>query len=255
MQLHIQFKLVEPLVVPMNYQEMLQGFIYNIIEDEEFSRFLHEEGYAPLGKNRKFKLFVFSRLMGQSVIDTKRKTITFRERVSWRVSSCLARFIKEFGQSLLMRESLNFNGVPIHIEELHYKNRIVSQPSCTVRMLSPVTIHSTYESSQGKKTTQYFSPYDPAFAHLIQENVANKYAALYQKPMEGQFKIKPVRVSQRDKVITKFKGFVIEAWNGTYELIGDPEMLTFACTAGLGSRGSYGFGYPEIISEMEEGMK
>lgn len=246
MRLYIQFRLDSPLMLPINYQQMLQGFIYNQIEDETFSRFLHEEGYV-YGK-RHFKLFSFSRLMGQAIVNRKQKTIIFKKQVSWQVSSCLPKFIHEFGQSLLMKDSLHFMGQPVIIEELHYKPLTIEKSTCTIRMLSPITIHSTYVSIDGKKTTQFFAPHDPAFAHLINENLAKKYKAYYGKEMEGRLEIKPVQVKKRDKVITRFKGFIIEAWNGVYALQGDPKILTFACTAGIGGRNSNGFGLPEIFT-------
>lgn len=244
MRLNIHIRLESPLVLPLNYQEVLQGFIYNQIPDKTYSHFLHEQGYQ-YGK-RKFKLFTFSRLMGRGKVDLRQKLIRFEEKLNWQVSSCLPKFIQEFGQCLLMKDSFHLNGHPVMIEELHYDTVTVDQSVCTVRMLSPITVHSTFVSGDGHKTTQYFSPHDPAFAHLINENLARKYFACYGEPIRGNIRITPVRVSQRDKVVTRFKGFIIEAWNGLYQLEGDPETLTFACAAGLGGRNSSGFGMPEL---------
>ena len=49
-------------ILPINYQYPLSACIYKVIQsaDEEFSRFLHTDGYA-LG-HKKFKLFTFSPL-------------------------------------------------------------------------------------------------------------------------------------------------------------------------------------------------
>lgn len=246
MRLLIQIKLETPLTLPLNYQDALQGFIYNQIEDKAFSHFLHEEGYL-FGK-RRFKLFTYSRLFGKPIVDSKRKTITFQEKVSWQVSSCLPKFIQEFGQNLLMKEYLHFNGQPITIQEISYKNLTVEKNKCTIKMLSPITVHSTFISTDGKKTTQYYRPYDPAFTHLINENLHKKFTAYYNKPLNKTLDIKPLQVSKKDKVVTRFKGFIIEGWNGIYSLQGDPDVLTFACTAGLGGRNSSGFGLPEIVS-------
>lgn len=244
MRITIQFRLASPLVLPLNYHEILQGFIYHQMEDKAFSQFLHEKGYM-YGK-RSFKFFTFSRLMGRAFIDRKKKTIMFKEHVRWQVSSCLPKFIQEFGRTLLKKEDLYLSGHPVEVEELHCEPLKISQFVCTVRMLSPITVHSTYESGDGRKITQYFSPYDPAFRHLINENLARKYFAYYEKPLPGKIGINPVRLTKKDKVITRFKGFVIEAWNGVYQLEGDPEALAFACTVGLGGRNSQGFGLPVL---------
>lgn len=244
MRLNIHIRLESPLVLPLNYQEVLQGFIYNQIPDKTYSEFLHDHGYL-YGK-RKFKLFTFSRLMGQAKVDPRRKVIRFEEELNWQVSSSLPKFIQEFGQSLLTKDSFHLNGQPVIIDELHYETVSVNEPICTVRMLSPITVHSTFVSETGRKTTQYFSPHDPAFAHLIHENLAKKYVAHHGEPIKGIIRITPVRVSKRDKVVTRFKGFIIEAWNGLYQLEGDPKALTFACAVGLGGRNSSGFGMPEL---------
>lgn len=156
-------------------------------------------------------------------------------------------------QSLMMKSSMHLIGIPLKIAELQYKNTDISRSSCTVRMLSPITVHSTYRSSEGRKVTQYFSPYDPAFCHLVTENLAKKYEAYFGHPSESGLEIKPLRFGKKDKVVTRFKGTVIEAWNGVYELHGAPEVLSFACAAGLGSRNSQGFGMPEVQSVSREG--
>ena len=58
MRLEIELGFDDKLVLPIHYNNIVQGFIYNNIEDEIFKTFLHEEGFQ-YGK-RSFKLFTFS---------------------------------------------------------------------------------------------------------------------------------------------------------------------------------------------------
>lgn len=247
MRLFVKFSIPGALTLPINYQQMLQGFIYRSIGDEQFSAFMHEEGF--LYEKRHFKLFTFSRLIGKCKVEPIQKTITFYDHIRWQVSSCIPKFIQELGQGWLMKSDLHWNGHPIEIEELQYQLARISEASCKIRMLSPITVHSTYPSHDGKKTTQYFTPKDPAFAHLISENIIKKYKSFYGQSPDSRLEIKTVQVGHKDKVVTRFKGFVIEGWNGLYELHGSPDILNFAYSVGLGDRNSQGFGMFEHISK------
>ena len=50
----------QPLTLPLQYNHILQAFIYDNIS-AELAAFLHEKGYAY--EKRQFKLFVFSNLL------------------------------------------------------------------------------------------------------------------------------------------------------------------------------------------------
>lgn len=245
MRLKVKIKAPQ-LSLPLNYQQIIQGFIYSTLKDRDFAYFLHSQGY-PKGK-RVYKLFTFSNLFGEYRIHQKSKKIIFKDEIEWQISSIVPEFIQDFGQSLLTTPDLQLLGQRINIEELYYTQPKVSD-SCKITMLSPITIYSTYEKEDGKKITQYFSPDDAVFSHLIEKNLKKKYEAYYGKRVsEGEgFEIHPVRVNRRNKVITRFKGFIINAWGGVYEIRGSPEMIQFAQGVGIGGRNSQGFGMFEIV--------
>jgi CRISPR-associated endoribonuclease Cas6 len=230
----------------MNYQQIIQGFLYRVMEDREFGYFLHEEGYHH-GK-RVFKLFTYSRLSGDFRTDSAKKTITFHGEIRLQIGSVIPKFIQEIGKSLLKAQTLQWNGQNVEIVEIGYREPEIHDSVCKIRMISPITVYSTYESEEGKKTTQYFDPDDPAFAHLIRENLRKKYEAYYGRTMDGTFAIRALQVKPSDKVITRFKDFLISAWNGIYEITGTPEILRFAYGTGLGGRNSQGFGMFDIIA-------
>ncbi|MFD2671136.1 CRISPR-associated endoribonuclease Cas6 [Marinicrinis sediminis] len=241
----VTMKSESPLKLPLAYQQILQGFCYHVLQDRAFAQFLHDLGY-PVGK-RNFKLFTFSRLTGQYRIDKKHKQIVFEDSFSWQISSIVPAFIQEFGRSLLTADSLHFHGQEVFVDEVRYEDIGESTSPARIRMISPVTVHSTFESASGKKTTQFYDPDDPAFSHLIHENLRKKYLAFYQREMEGDFGIESVNVHPRDKVVTRFKQFMITAWNGVYQLNGTPENIRFAQCVGIGSRNSQGFGMFETL--------
>ncbi len=247
MRFMIKFKADQVLRLPLAYQQILQGFIYRTMRDKAFSHFVHEVGYSADGK-RSFKLFTYSRLEGSYAIDRQAKKIVFDQgAIEWQVSSVVPQFIQELGQSLLTAETLNLNGQPIRVEEVRYTQPQVKQERCLVRMLSPLTIHRTYEEEGGKKITQFFNPQDAVFSHFIKENLKKKYESYHGRKAEGDFMIQPLQVGRKDKLVTSFKGFMITGWNGRYELSGAPELLDFALKVGVGDRNSQGFGMFEVV--------
>ncbi|TCS78785.1 CRISPR-associated endoribonuclease Cas6 [Tepidibacillus fermentans] len=114
-------------------------------------------------------------------------------------------------------------------------------------MLSPITVYSTYLRENGQKHTMYYTPKDEMFYQLIEENLKKKYEAYTGKTVVGTFTIKPKKIRENDKVVTRFKGFIINAWNGVYELEGNPELINFAYQVGLSNRNSQGFGMFQVI--------
>lgn len=245
MRLKVRFSSKLPVRLTFGYQQILQGLIYTTLQDREFSQFLHESGFTV--GNRSFKLFTFSRLEGNYTIDHKAKEIVFYDEFIWRISSVIPQFIQDLGQSLLTSNVLHLNGQAIHVEELSYSTPTISQDTCLINMLSPITIHSTYENEDGQKITQYFDPEDAVFSHLIKENIKKKYEAFCGERHKGEFIIRPVKVNAKDKVVTRFKGFVISGWHGQYELRGSSELIDFAYKVGIGSRSSQGFGMFDVV--------
>ena len=64
MQLMIYINLESPLILPVNYNHILQAVIYQGIgKASDFGNFMHEEGYY-LGQ-RQYKMFQFSQLSGK----------------------------------------------------------------------------------------------------------------------------------------------------------------------------------------------
>ena len=50
MHLIIEFTSQEPITLPLPYNHILQGFIYNTM-DEELAEFLHEKGYGTVANS------------------------------------------------------------------------------------------------------------------------------------------------------------------------------------------------------------
>lgn len=245
MRLNIEFQFSGRLQLPLNYESILQGFLYRKLSNKDYAKFLHETGYRY--EKRAFKLFTFSRLQGTYEVDGKNKKIGFYSPVNWSVASVLPEFIEDVGQSLLMNDNHHIQSQKVKVASLQYDVPRIPGPNCSVRMLSPITVYSTVERENGKKITRFFAPEEEEFSRLIKRNLRKKYEAYYGKPLyNDEFQITPLRVTRKDKVVTRFKTFIINAWGGEYRLQGSEELLHVALGAGLGGRNSQGFGMAEL---------
>jgi CRISPR-associated endoribonuclease Cas6 len=247
MRMTIQFRPKNgALILPINYEEVLQGFLYRSIQDFELAHFLHDVGYTK--EKRRFKMFTFSRLYGTYRIHRHEKKIEFFDQVTWYISSALDSLIVNLAQNYLLREQFALNGQPIYIEETAVKRLEISEKhSYQIRMLSPLTVYSTYENQYGEKRTHFFSPFDAEFSKMVEKNFYNKFQAYFQQAPTEKVTISPIRVTKRDKVITVFKGFRINAWNGMYEIQAPLPYVKFMYDVGIGSKNSQGFGMFEFI--------
>src|SRR5690606_4126772 len=196
--------------------------------------------------------FTFSRLSGQFDIHKEKKTIEFTDKIFWSVSSVLDELIEDLGKNFLFKEKVEINGQPVLIESIKIKEfNAGDQGTYLIKMLSPLTIYQTYENAQGEKKTQFYSPFDFAFSDMIEKNFKNKYEAYFQKKPEQPLKIKPLKVSRKNKVVTFYKGTIINAWTGIYQLTGPVEYVKFLYDTGLGAKNSHGFGMFALV-KMED---
>ena len=231
------------LVLPIHYNQILQGVVYHHLE-KAIAENLHEKGFPR--EKRHFKLFTFSRLQGRFQIEGEQ--IRFAEHVKWSVASVHTDFLESLVLNLVRERSLFVGQNPCVVEgvEVLFSPRAQTM---AVKAISPITTYSTLYDAEGRKKTYYYSPFENDFGRLVSENLLKKYEAAYgQKPGEDwAVLLKPLRVSAKDEKVLKFKGTVIKAWNGLYELSGPPELLKMALDAGLGSKNSQGFGMVEAL--------
>ncbi|MEO0181726.1 MAG: CRISPR-associated endoribonuclease Cas6 [candidate division WOR-3 bacterium] len=233
----------EEITLPIHYNHLLQGFVYHHLE-KAIAENIHDRGF-PLEK-RRFKLFTFSKLYGRFQIQGEE--IKFMGQLKWSVASVHTDFLESLVLNLVRERALFIGQNPCVVEGVE----VLFSPGAermVVKAISPITVYSTLYDAEGRKKTYYYSPFEKEFGRLISENLLKKYAALNGKqvPEDWDVVLKPLRVSARDEKVLTFKGTVIKAWNGLYELSGPPELLKIALDAGLGSKNSQGFGMVEVI--------
>src|SRR5690625_1440450 len=202
--IHITCKVTKPLVVPVNYQHLLQAFVYSILPDD-VAQFLHDQGYV-LGE-KQFKAFTFSQLRGNPRFNRRFKTLEFQDEFSFSISSVLPEVIEKSAEQLLLQDDLSLHGTKLEIASLEFDELSVDSKRIVVEALSPITIHETFTSRTGRKITHYFTPFDQVFGVLLEQNFAGKYQAVTGKelPDASVLDVKRKRVSERDKIVSKYK--------------------------------------------------
>lgn len=240
MQLIINIKLDEPLILPINYNHILQSIVYRALSVlPEYADFVHDSGYA--NGNRNYKLFNFSQLMGKYTI--KGQNIIFYDIVSVEIRSPQPLLIN------ILKESIGYYGITfgdvtyddLYLEEYDYT---VEESELFIEMKSPVTIYSTDKVS-GK--THYYSPDEEAFSYMIDENFKRKYNAYFGVRPFLPIQIELLGADMPRKIVTKYKGLYVNAWFGRYKIRGERKYLDFLYQTGLGSKNSQGFGMFNII--------
>lgn len=236
-----------PIELPINYQEYLIGFMYKNISDEKFRSFLHDEGYTF--QNKTYRHFAFSRLLGPYRYNRSKKSITFATSFSLLVTSPLDRFVQEFAQSMLRSDELQIGQYRVYLNSFETLPEPTPFPdTLRIKMLSPIVAYSTLRHPNGVKYTYYYSPYQEQFSPMIESNLRRRYFSMHPDENENEL-VQPftIRVDQCHKVVTRFRGIIMEGWMGEYEISGDPRLLRWAFHSNLGSKGSQGCGVFECI--------
>lgn len=238
MQLTIRLKCREQQGLPLSYNYLVQGAIYNLLrEDSDLSYRLHDVGYQL--ENRKFKLFSFSSLRGEHSIQGK--TIYFNKLLELEIRSIDTEMIQTLAKSLLNKKVLQIGEGDFYINDFTISHNELNHDAYRIRMLSPIVLHRTVD-----KKTIYLTPIEENFQTQLNHNLSKKYQAYYGKEMEGEIELSPIYFKERNKVVTKYKEFYITGWRGDYHLSGPSHLLNFLYQVGLGEKNSMGFGLFEI---------
>ncbi len=228
------------LRLPLEYNHFVQSAIYRTL-DADLATFLHDTGFY--GSGRQFKLFTFSRLLGQfQIIDGQ---IVFFPPVRLIVSSPVEAFCQSLVNGLLSRDGMQLGKEGLMVAAVRAEQPKVAAETIKFKLLSPVVAYSTLFRPDGSRYTCYYQPGDGEFSRNAAENIRKKYLALYNTPPpDGELKIRPLH--QPKLHVMKFMGTVIKGYSGPLQLEGPRELLQLAVDAGLGGKNSMGFGCGEM---------
>lgn len=242
MKIVLAFESNKSIDLPISYNHMLQSLIFKIIS-KKLPDF-HESG--PLFNNRQFRPFVFSRIKGKHTLYNGR--ISFQSPISFSIASPFDEIIQAIGNQFLKSEELDIIGQKLRLIQLVVSEQKVKELPVKVKTLSPITIRSTLVTPEGKKKSYYYNPFEKDFETQIRANLLRKAKAIELELSNDEFSIKPI--SKMKQRVIKYKGFVVIAWDGKFELSGNTELINLAFDWGLGSKNAQGFG---MIERIERG--
>lgn len=242
MHVYINLKPENPLAgIPIQYNHLVQSAIYASLP-QNMADWLHDEGYTA-GK-RNYKLFTFSRLSGKYIINKDSGVIAFPEGARLVVTSPDVEFLQGLVNDLLKRGDFRVGDLRFQVDGIECARQVVNDDLLTVRTLSPVVAYSTLLRPEGGKYTCYYQPGEGEFDKLITTNLAKKYESFYgRRVVVGEVRVRPL---DRPRLhVTSYKGTVVKGYTCHLKLHGPRELLQMALDAGLGSKGSQGYGCVE----------
>ena len=236
--------------LPINYQYELSAWIYKVIAlgDESYARWLHENGFSH--KHKKMKMFTFSNLY---IPDAKReedRLCIFSDLISLNLSFLPEKSTEEFIKGIFSEQQFSLGD---HKSKVAFRVRqveLVPSPDALATMefktLSPVVI--CLKEAEGN--IKYLSPEHPNYGQLLMNNLTEKYQLFYETPFTGNktfyFELltparsRLVTIKANTQQQTKVRGF-----HYSFLLKADPALIKVAYEAGLGEKGSLGFGMIE----------
>ena len=250
MRIEVLVDVGKGLTLPVNYNHQLTGIIYRFLTESnsEYAAFLHNEGY--LAGQKRFKLFTFSQLMAKRrrVMGEK---IHFNSPVVWYISSPVERFLMHFADTLLSEGRLFVGQHQLPIRDVRVPRIPCFQASMRFRCLSPIVM-STVRAHNGRRSMYYCLPEDPAFSHLIRQNLIRKYEAIHGCSPDDNalnFSFDADYINRRSGRVTRlvdYKGIKIRGVLCPFRVSGSPALIQTGYECGFGDKNSAGFGMVEI---------
>ncbi|MBM7854025.1 CRISPR-associated endoribonuclease Cas6 [Desulfohalotomaculum tongense] len=232
------------IALPIHYNRYIQAAIYENIS-KELAYFLHEQGFTY--GSRRFKFFVFSRLLGTYEIDRSEKRIIFKEGARLYISSPITEFCTSLMGCMLGDGRIRLGDVWVEVTGISVEKPLVSGNEVLLNLISPVVTYSTFEKPEGGKYTCYYQPGEKEFNRQIEANLRKKYAAYYGRTApEGEIRVEVLNKPQLK--ISMYKKTVIKGYICRLKLTGPKELLQVAVDAGIGGKNSQGYGFAELLN-------
>lgn len=237
MRLKVEFECDE-LRIPINYQHLLQGVIYNIFDRDKYGQFLHDVGYR--GDKRMFKLFTFSNLYGKYTIE--QNMIVFNGKTYFYIGSQSEDFMRIVYDFFCMNKLINIYNKIVKVTKLEFSNLDYFNGirEIKIKTLSPVVAYRTENNY-----FTYFKPSQSEFEEICLQNINEKNISLDKMISDIQFKIN--NVNSEKKRLVKFKNTFYVSYLAEISINVNYDTLLLIYNTGLSSKGPSGFGMIEVI--------
>ena len=240
----------------INYNYFLTSLIYRIIEtsSENYSRFLHFDGYRLEDSQKNFKLFTYSRLFSKRFKVAGEYITFFDSPIEWHVSSPVQQFIEHMVTGVFAKGQEVEIGPHAKAERfLVQRIETMQEPpsfagTMSFTCLSPITLSKTVNSTDGP-ICHYIRPDEEGLSEAIKNNLIKKYRLITGKNFNCDscftLTLDPVYFEKRKGKVQKkinFKGTDIIGFEAPFSITAPPELIKIGYETGFGEKGSMGFG-------------
>lgn len=245
LKLKISLTSKKNICLKTGFKYLLQALIYNLL-DRVDSDWLHSTGFKY--EKRTFKLFTFSSFLEKPIYKRDKKMFIFQNEVSFVILSPVEWVIKQLANNIILQEKIKIGINEAYISGIEIISEVKIKSKLTrIKTVTPIEVHSTLLTKDGKKKTYYYSPSENDFSKLINLNLKKKWASFFNEDCIYNIKIRAVKIEKCREHISSFKNIIIKAWSGHFYIEGDEKLIEFALNVGLGSRNSNGYGMIEVI--------
>ncbi len=222
------------LSLPLARNGILQGVFYHLLSsDAGLSKNVHD--FDDPG-SRVYKYFCFSDLIGTA--HAADRQICWDGPVSWFIRSADDGMIQAVVDSITAEPIVRFSGTFCRVESFELRERVFCSDTIRFSMNTPIAVYRTDEDG----TRRFFTPDDPAFCEIVENNLIRKFIALTgEEPSETPcFSV--LGFSESDVRRIRYHGQVITACGGSYSLTAPSVFLELAYYCGIGSKNAAGLG-------------
>ena len=267
MRLEVDLWLEKPAKIPINYQYHISRALYKnmLLFAKEFTRSLHDIGYAFGGKA--FRMFTFSmlRIRDKEPADGGRSILVKSRRISFYVSTPSKDMYDLLEMSFMHYKAFEIGGTVFRSGGTIGYSDMEFGRSGRFYTISPVVISKRWreKEAKGRRLREtYLDPRDGEYFAFLKRNAERKYIAfraeMGDSVLETEMELKWNGLSgfallskPQSKLITLKEGMPgetkVRGYNFEFELTGPPKLLSFVHAAGLGKLNSMGFGCLEGV--------
>ncbi len=246
-------------LLPINYQYEQSAVIYRILSsaNEQYATWLHDNGFQ-LDSGKPFKLFTFSRLKinKRDILPQEERIRILSHTVEWQLSFLPERSTENFIQGLFANQVFEIgdrkSAVRFIVKNIEVLPAPVYTDSMTFSTMSPICISLRRENGK----IDYIAPDSPEAVAAVRQNLLNKYEVFTGNkfPSDFDFSI---------NVLSKPKSTLITIKSGTpaqthvrgymcrFCVTAPSELMRLLYEAGVGEKGSLGFGMVQEIKKDE----
>ena len=235
--LKVTLRASKPITLPLAYNELLQGLIYNCWR-ESFGG-VHD---SISSEGKQFRHFTFGPLIGKAHPDGNARTIRFYDFMSFELRSPHEVLLDELALRLCSKDAIAIGAYDnLKLVNLQCCDRLFFPRQVVLRAKSPIVALKTLSDGH----TRPYSPNDSEWLLFMQNNLASKARDLAVE-CEPALAIIP-RVETLRKRVTKFKGTYVTGWTGDFFMAADPTAISLLYYDGLGVKNPQGFGMFDIL--------